>query len=99
MHTLFFWMLCCWPDLNRNPSKPLFASLCRHADLIIDLDPQVFSRRFPWHLQGVLVFPLGPSGFSQRTLGTSNRIPERGMSIHLFVLRPNGSSRFAARLS
>src|SRR5689334_23081676 len=36
---------------------------CRHADLIIDLDAQVFSRRFPWHPQGRLLLYreiLGP---------------------------------------
>src|SRR6266705_6904405 len=45
-------MLYCWPDLNRNPSTTSFASLCRRADLIINLDPQAFSRRLPWHPQG-----------------------------------------------
>src|SRR6266705_6827046 len=45
-------MLYCWPDLNRNPSTTSFASLYRRADLIINLDPQAFSRRLPWHPQG-----------------------------------------------
>src|SRR3989442_13954776 len=62
MHTLFFWMLCCLPDLNRNSSTTSFVSLCRYADLIIVLDPRAFSRRFPWHLQGGLVFPPRPTG-------------------------------------
>jgi len=34
-----------------------FASLCRHGDLIVDLLPQAFSRRFPWHLQGACLCP------------------------------------------
>src|SRR6266700_4822812 len=62
-------MLYCWADLNRNPSTSSFASLCRQADLIIDLDAQAFSRGFPWHLQGGLVFPPRPTG-STRTNST-----------------------------
>src|SRR6267143_1995446 len=56
-HTLFFWMLYCLPDLNRNPSTTSFVSLCSYADLIIVLDPHAFSRRFPWHLQGRVGLP------------------------------------------
>src|SRR5260370_731715 len=69
MHTLFFWMLCCLPDLNRNSSTTSFVSLCRYADLIIVLDPRALSRRFPWHLQGGLGFPQDPLRRKRGLLG------------------------------
>src|SRR5436853_523232 len=45
-------MSSCWQDLNRVPSITPFVALYRRADLIINLHPQAFSRRLPWHRQG-----------------------------------------------
>src|SRR6266581_5796620 len=58
-------MLCCLPDLNRNSSTTSFVSLCHYADLIIDLDHQAFSRRFPWHPQGGVGLPPETTGSAE----------------------------------
>src|SRR4029077_14849825 len=56
-YPIFFWMVYCSLDLNRDPSTSPLALVSRTLILIIDLDAQAFSRRLPRHLQGVLVFP------------------------------------------
>ena len=43
--------------LTGTHQQPRLHHFCRHGDLIIDLDAQAFSRRLPWHPQGVLVLP------------------------------------------
>jgi hypothetical protein len=58
LNTLFFsrWSIDGW-FLTGNHQKPHSRLFVVMLLLMIDLDPQAFSRRLPWHPQGVLVFP------------------------------------------
>src|SRR5207245_6365081 len=87
----FISSITCYPiairiltETQQEPRSPL---LNRHSDFIIDSDPQVFSRRLPWHPQDPTGLAVAAPQLGMEQPPGSSESPENGPCSRTGILK------------